>query len=231
MTIYINTNQNVNIRYEISSLGNRILAYVIDGAVIFGVSLVLIFIFGAISISFENPVFIIFVAIPAFFYHLICEVTMNGQSIGKRITKIKVMKTDGTAASFSNYFLRFLLRPIDSIYFLGLVCIFFTKKGQRLGDIAAGTVIVNLKEDVSLSELKNSMHTSKSEVTYVEVDRLKDKDIEVVKRVLNNWKAQPMHENVVLLSKKIQDLLEVEITTTPYKFLETIVHDYHTIYA
>lgn len=231
MPIYINTNQNVNIEYEISSIGSRILAYVIDVAVIIGLSLVILFIGGLFSLGTNNPIYFSLFMIPAFFYHLICELTMNGQSIGKRAAKIRVMKTDGSSASFTNYFLRFLLRPIDSIYFVGLVFIFFTKKGQRLGDLAANTVIVKILEDVSLSALTNSMKTTKAELIYPEVDRLKDKDIEVIKKVLSNWQHQQEHENVILLAKKVESLLEIDSDQKPYTFLDTVVQDYHSMYS
>ncbi len=231
MPIYINTNQNVNVEYEISSIGSRMLAYLIDSAVILGLTLVFIFLFNFLHLSSKDAYLWIFATIPLFLYHLICEVTMNGQSIGKKAMKIKVMKADGTAATFSNYFLRFLLRPIDSFYFIGLSFVFFTKKGQRLGDLAANTVVVKIQEDISFSSLTHSMNNTKTEVIFPEVNQLKDKDIEIIKNVLNNWKMQPGHDNVFLLAKKVQEMLNIETKEPPYKFLKQIVQSYHSLYA
>lgn len=231
MTIYINTNQNVNIEYEISSIGKRIIAYLIDALVLVGVYLVLAFTMSFMSIGSATPLYFVIYALPAFFYHLISELTMNGQSIGKRSVKIRVMKTDGSSASFSNYFLRFLLRPIDMMYFIGLVFMFFTKKGQRLGDLAANTVVVNAMQELAFSDLANSMTTTKEELIYPEVDRLKDKDLDIIKRVLENWQKAPNHENVITLAQKVEDILEVKASEEPYAFLKVVVRDYNTMYA
>ncbi len=207
------------------------LAYLLDGAVIIGLTLASIFLFKFMHISSNNAFLWVFVSVPLFLYHLICEITMNGQSIGKRAMKIKVMKTDGTAATFSNYFLRFLLRPIDSFYFIGLSFVFFTKKGQRLGDLAAGTVVVKIQEDISLSTLSDSMKSIKKEVVYPEVSQLKDKDIEIIKKVLDNWRLQPGHENVDLLAAKVKEMLGIETKEPPYRFLKLVVQSYHSMYS
>lgn len=231
MPIYINTNQNVNITYEICSIGSRILAFLIDIAVILAIYLILGAIIGITDIGTNSPSFYSLIAMPLFFYHLISELSMNGQSIGKRSAKIRVMKTDGSSASFTNYFLRFLLRPIDSLYFIGLVFIFFTKKGQRLGDLAANTTLIKIKEDVTFSSLKQSMESSHKTMTFQEVDQLKDTEIQIIKKVLNNWKNQPKHENVILLAEKTQKLLDIETDLPPYQFLKTILEDYHSKYS
>lgn len=226
MAIYINTHQNVHINYEISSIGSRILAYLIDGGIIIGLVLAFGFIFG-----FENEWVWMLVMLPVFFYHLICELSMNGQSIGKRSVKIKVMKRDGSSATFTSYFLRFLLRPIDSLYFIGLVFIFFTEKGQRLGDLAAGTIMVKVQEDITIASLTDSFNTAREDIQYPEVSQLKDRDVEIIKQVLTNWKEQPNHENVELLAQKIQDLLGVQTNEPPYAFLKIVVENYHVMYA
>ncbi len=229
MPIYINTSQNVNITYEICSIGNRILAFIIDTLVITGFVIVIMFILSEIA-RVSSSLFLIGM-LPVFFYHFMCELFMNGQSIGKRAMKIKVIKADGSSASFTNYFIRFLLRPIDSFYFIGLAFIFFTKKGQRLGDLAANTTLIKVKEEVSFSSLKASMESSQQEITFPEVTQLKDKDIEIIKRVLTNWKTQPNHENIVLLAEKTQSLLEINTNLPPYQFLKTILQDYHAKYS
>lgn len=230
MTIYINTNQNVKIGYEICSLSKRIGAYLIDSLVIIGLTIFMIIVLDIIS---GNSVYMgmFLFSIPMFFYHLICELTMNGQSIGKRATKIKVIKVDGTQASFSNYFLRFLLRPIDSIYFIGLVTIFFTSKGQRLGDIAAGTVLISTENKQNFDDFKNA-HSADESISYPEVDQLSDKDIEVINKILANRKRQPNHENVTLLAQRISELLKVTPKESDaYTFLKKIVKDYNASFS
>ena len=121
-------------------------------------------------------------SIPLFFYHFICEMTMNGQSIGKRLRNIRVMRADGRQAAFSNYFLRFLIRPIDTIYIIGLAFVFITNKGQRLGDLAAGTVIVDIRKELADPRQMLRKPIEKSEIIFPEVHQLTDENNNLLPR-------------------------------------------------
>src|SRR5690606_28519022 len=82
------------------------------------------------------------VVLPALFYPLIMETLMEGQTVGKRLMKLKVVKIDGTRATFYQYFIRWISNTVDiflSFGGIGLAAIILTKKGQRLGDLAADT--------------------------------------------------------------------------------------------
>jgi len=230
MAIYINTNQNVKINIEISSIGDRLIAYLIDALVIFGITIGVLFI-GTLT-HFDVGIFLFFSII--FFYHLISEITMNGQSIGKRYRGIRVIKKDGHSATISGYLLRFLLRPIDSFYGIGLAVIFFTKNNQRIGDLAAGTIVVNLK---SKNELKNQIRKELSVqkdtiVMYAAVDRLTDQEIQLIRKILNNRRDTKNHDNIYKLASKIGLKIEVDFDQSEsYQFLERVVQDYYSIYS
>ncbi len=228
MGIFVNTNQNVQIEYRISSLSNRILAYLIDGAVLFGLTIAILFF--AVMANAGDIMYLFFV--PIFFYHFICEMTMDGQSIGKRAMKIKVMKTDGRDASFSNYLLRFLLRPIDTIYAIGLAVIFFTEKGQRLGDLAAGTMIVDVPQPVALQNIgTEKANTPFQTIQFPEAAQLKDSDIELINKILEKYKTDFRNEAILLLADKIQTLLDIKTELKPFMFLRTIVRDFNSIHG
>ena len=80
------------------------------------------------------------VNLPTTFYSLIFEIAMNGQTPGKYLNKIRVVKIDGSKPTLGSYLTRWLLRIIDIWFFTGSVAVFtilFNGKGQRLGDIAA----------------------------------------------------------------------------------------------
>lgn len=77
---------------------------------------------------------------------------MNGQSIGKRARKIKVARMDGGRPSLGQYVMRWVLRPIDSISYLGALVILINGRGQRLGDLAAGTCVVSMRKRTSLDD-------------------------------------------------------------------------------
>lgn len=73
-------------------------------------------------------------------YFFICE-SLSGQTLGKRIAKLRVVKPDGSAAGTGRIALRTILRPIDYT-FIGIITVLATgKKRQRLGDLAANTIV------------------------------------------------------------------------------------------
>jgi len=78
-------------------------------------------------------------------YFVFFELYTNGQSRGKKLLKIRVVKEGGGAITFTDVLIRNLLRGVDAIgiYFVAGACMFISRKVQRLGDLAAGTVIVS----------------------------------------------------------------------------------------
>lgn len=228
MGIFITTNQNVQIEYRVSSIMSRFLACLLDYAVITGLMIALFYIGNLI----DAEVLMLIGLSPIFFYHLICEMTMDGQSVGKRVLNIKVMKTDGRDASFSSYLLRFLIRPVDMMFAIGLVAVFFTKKGQRLGDLAAGTMIVDAPKNISIRDISTADKASApAKITFPEAAQLKDTDIGLIKTVLEKRKSEMRHQTVLVLADKIQQVLGVTTELRPYAFLETIVNDFNTIHG
>src|ERR1700761_3724190 len=103
-TIRITTSQNIDIDYEVAGLGERIVARLIDMGIF-----ILILYASFIGLAASNMlggfgagtiVVIVIYACLFVFYDLICEVFMNGQSVGKRIMKIKVVSLDGSRPRF-----------------------------------------------------------------------------------------------------------------------------------
>ena len=83
-------------------------------------------------------------------YGIVCEWFMRGQTIGKRLLRLRVMDATGLRLRFSQIFMRNLLRAVDSLpsfYFVGGAACLISRRGQRLGDLAAGTVVVRLPEE------------------------------------------------------------------------------------
>ena len=78
-------------------------------------------------------------------YGFILEYTMNGQTLGKRLLRLRVMDVQGLSLAFSQVVIRNLLRLVDALpglYLVGGLTMLVTKKSQRLGDLAAGTIVV-----------------------------------------------------------------------------------------
>jgi uncharacterized RDD family membrane protein YckC len=93
----------------------------------------------------------------SFFYGIVTEWIWQGQTIGKRVLKIRVMDRDGLPMNLAQIVVRNLLRPVDMLpafYLLGGVVALSTRYGQRIGDLAANTVVVRTRQ-VSLPDLQN----------------------------------------------------------------------------
>ncbi|MCL4278267.1 MAG: RDD family protein [Ignavibacteriaceae bacterium] len=130
-TIEIQTTQNVNIEYPVANIGDRVVAAIIDSLIMLGYFISIIFLYIWILDLTEGsglyfPVaYFIILFLPVFFYHLLCETFLNGQSFGKKIMKMRVVKLDGTQAGIGSYFLRWILTLIDYSFFgaVGIITI------------------------------------------------------------------------------------------------------------
>src|SRR5665648_1019312 len=101
----IDTLQNIDIEQPIASIGERIAATLLDMLFIMSYTMIVAFIAG----DLHSKTLMVIALIPASLYSIVSELAMNGQSWGKKILKIKVVKTDGTVTTFSSYFLRWIL--------------------------------------------------------------------------------------------------------------------------
>jgi len=234
-TIRITTSQNIDIDYEIAGLGERIVARLID----YGIFIVLL-IFTIISSSFlENAnggipkilltivFFVLFV-----FYDLLCEAFMNGQSVGKRVMKIKVISLDGNRASFGQYLLRWLFRIVDfGLTFGGcaLISAAVTKNCQRVGDIVAGTILIKTSPRTQRNSLAFAPVFEGYKPVFNEVSQLKDKDIMLIHEVVESYIKSGNTVVVYNTATHLKKLLSINIPAgmDDLLFLQTIVKDYN----
>lgn len=236
-SVRVQTTQNVEINYEIASLGDRMLAAIIDYLVILAYFITLILIalgFSELGIRDDGAGIALFALyLPILFYDLLFETFMNGQSIGKRAMKIKVIKVDGTQPSFGSYFIRWILRIVDMALFspvVALLTILINGKGQRLGDIAANTTVVKLTERIKLSDTLFEEVDAQHEITYREVSQLNDSDVETIKEVLQTAETLDDNSALNLLEKTklaLEQKMGVKAAQPTEDFLETLVKDYN----
>jgi uncharacterized RDD family membrane protein YckC len=239
-TIEIQTAQNVNIEYPVASVGDRVVAAIIDQLIMVGYIIAIIFIYiwlldltDGSALYFPVAYFVI-LFLPVFFYHLLCEIYLNGQSFGKKIMKMRVVKLDGTQAGIGSYFLRWILAPID-LYFtygsVGLVTMLINGKGQRLGDLAANTTVVKLKAEAKLDDTILRATPVNYDVKFPQVSALTDKDIAIVKAVLDmNYKNPDvmMYERMLQKAKEaVEKKTGISSTLHPITFLDTVLKDYN----
>ncbi len=225
----IQTAQNITLEYAPASIGDRILAFLIDTLVIIAYFLVALgLVFGILDI--ESPWILIALYIPLFFYHLSSEVFMDGQSIGKRQMKIKVVKTNGTPATLGAYIIRWILRPVDNFFYGGIamITIAIGGKGQRLGDVAANTTVVKLnkKVEVKTHELIKKIEDD-YEPIFPEANNLSDRDIEIIRKALEINRETANISPVLKVEEKVKGTLSITSTLPPVKFLYTIIKDHN----
>lgn len=184
----IETAQNVLLHHEVASLGDRILAWIIDRLVLIAWIIVWVLLMAALKPSDDAMLVVVLVVVflPFSFYHLACELLMDGQSIGKAAMKVKVARKDGGQPGLGAYLLRWLLRPVDQLYGLGLVVVLINGKGQRLGDLAAGTTVITLKQRTRLQDTLMTRVAEEHQVRFPSVVRLSDAQAQLIKEVLTS---------------------------------------------
>ena len=164
------------------------------------------------------------------FYSLLCEVFNNGQSVGKRLMHLRVVQIDGSEPTIGSYLLRWLLYPVDVGFSggIGLVCALVTKNRQRLGDLAAGTMVIKERDyrrlHVSLDEF--SYLTDDYRPTYPQAADLSLEQVDVITRTLYTYNKERARR-IERLSRKVVDALRLPAGTQPgEELLQTILRDY-----
>ena len=231
-TIRVHTTQNVTIEYEVASLGDRIVASLIDYALYAAWFIGLALLSAAVGFG---TVGWILGALPTLVYFLVCEIFLNGQTLGKKARHTRVIRLDGTAASLGDYFLRWLLRPIDVLLFYGgvaVVTMLINGKGQRLGDLAAGTTVVSLRARPTNQLLvRDQVVLEGYQPVFAQAADLTDHDVALLRQLLSRALQQ---ENYLLLNEtatKIKHLLHLESDMSDEAFLRTILRDHAHLVA
>jgi uncharacterized RDD family membrane protein YckC len=240
-TIRITTSQNIDIDYEVAGLGERILARLIDLAIFFLIYILGLFI-GSLANWFTGQNIAIVIAIIVYvvllvFYDLIFEIFMNGQSIGKRIMKIKVISLDGGQPRVGQYFMRWLFRIVDFlITFPGVVALItaaISDKTQRLGDIVAGTILIRTVPRTQMNSIVFMPMYDGYQPVFKEAGQLNDKDVELIHEIINTYMKTGNSVVVYNMATRVKEHLNI---TPPngmndMLFLQTIVKDYSHISA
>ena len=232
--LQINTTQNVNLNYTIVSIGERIIAFFIDAFILYVYSLLVNIIGDAIGYIYDDGWtqrgLMALIFLPAMFYSLLMHIIFNGRTVGKMLLKMRVVKVDGSPVHWSNYLVRWMLRLVDIWLFvgsIGILTILFSEKRQRLGDAAAGTVVISTKNKTTVS------HTILEEVedTYVpqftNVTILTDKDIRLIKETFSAAKKSNDFKTLKALREKVDSILQTNSELYDMKYLETVLKDYN----
>lgn len=249
--IQIATPFNIDIEFEIAEFHKRLFAYMID----FILLIIYFFsmrrlLFSTFGLSEDSIGFVyLVILLPLIFYTLLTEVWLNGQTIGKKIFKIKVISLDGGEPTLSQYLLRWFMRfyewgcivfylfwgnPISGIIILilggitSIIIISASKNNQRIGDIVAGTAVVNTRSNLTVHDTIFMNLTEQGyKVKFPQAIKLSDRDINTIKNVITQAQKTNNHQMCNRVAIKVKDVLDISSDMYAIDFLEKIMADYN----
>lgn len=264
--ISIPTTFNIDVEFELPGFGRRFVALLIDMAVQFCYLILADKILNSIrrnnTWSFEDEghnlwATILLLMVPVFVYHIVMEVTTNGQSIGKKILGIRVVNMKGGKAGISQFIIRWLLRVSDMwvvillflllmvmtgsgdnetiIAFLfgfiflvaDIVLVLTSKKAQRIGDILANTILIKTRASESLDNTVFREVEDDYKPMFPQVMRITDKDLNIMKSILDNSRKSASQASAGVAAEKIKAYLGIETDLAPTDFLDRLLKDYN----
>ena len=182
---------------------------------------------------------------PVLFYHLFFEIVF-GRSPGKMALNLKVISDDGGQPSIGQFLLRWAFRTLDfpvailgllvweeipwwtfPALFGGLFCVILTKKSQRIGDIVAGTIVIDLKNRTSWEDTVFKEVEATYKPRYPQVMQLTDRDINTLKSIIENVKRKNDYDLSMRIADRIRSKLKMQSDQDSLDFLETLLKDYN----
>ena len=267
-TLIIETPERVPLEFALASIGNRFLAAAIDHFIqylaIFLVIFVVVIVIGldffssaltADAVMQDVPNWLIAATIIILFllfsgYFVFFEWLMDGQTPGKRLLKLRVIREDGRPITLWEAMARNLLRIFDAvpgfflpIYSIGLITIFLSNRDQRVGDIFAGTVVIRerLDEAPTFAEAFSNpisdaafRRVQKRTEFKANVNLLSESEIEVVEAFLRRRWDLTDKQRIWMAWRVALPLMyklkpEYDLTTFTYEgYLEEVIHRYYS---
>jgi uncharacterized RDD family membrane protein YckC len=235
----IHTTQNVTINFKSASVGERMLASLLDLLVKAAYIIVIAYVFfNLLGISnilnkvdmWSRIAIILFFFLPVLIYSVTLESIFEGQTIGKKLIKIKVVKIDGYQASFGDYLTRWLFRIIEnnSLSLIGLIAMIVNNKTQRMGDVAAGTAVITLKNNITIDSTILEEIGDAYLPIYPLVIKLSDNDMRIIKETFLVAEKKSDFETIDKLTKKIESVTGIKNQSGfQIDFIKTILKDYN----
>lgn len=225
--ITLQTPESVELEFSLAGIGNRAYALIID-YIIWAIALIFIFIawgvFSTQVIGWQNNeaqlwfyainLLILFGVYVGYFVYF--ETLWKGQTPGKRIAKIRVICDNGRPVGLQQSALRALLRPLDDFIFIGAVLIMFTPKEKRLGDLVAGTLVIQEEKNIVPAKFPLSEQAQPLAIKLLEnsnILALLPDDFAVIREYLQRRKIMQQDAKLKLsrnLANQIRDIIELE---------------------
>ncbi len=248
VTLQYETPENVQIEYRPAGLGTRFLAWFVDQIVLnllIFIAFIALLIFAAtsqgllrdyvdqIDRALNDPdepadpetvgMYVLGIAaliwgLGSFFYFGLSELLWRGQTLGKRLCKIRVVKADGFALNAVGVFMRNVFRVADHLPILWIVPV-LSQRGQRFGDMVASTIVIS-DEAEELAEVRQELSgrnaaESRFRFDHAKLTRLTPGDFEAVERILDRWDSLPTLQQRTLLDRIVGPLCKKMQTDEP----------------
>lgn len=230
----IHTAQNVNLNYKVVNIGERLLAFLIDLFIFFAYLYVWSLVMESLGYAMQdnwtlNGLGQLFL-LPIMFYSFFMHIAFQGQTLGKMALRIKVVKADGRPAEWSDFMIRWLMRVVDIWMFagsVGFLFIIFSDKNQRLGDLAAGTVVISTKNKIQLNNTILEEVSAAYVPVYPQVINLTDKDVRLIKETFQLALKSQDYVTLRMLREKVEQILETNAPVNDREYIEIVLKDYN----
>lgn len=231
--VTVRTAQHIAIDFEVASLGVRILSFLLDFSL-----LVLSCFFLFLLLSAINSLLGYLVLVPLVLYTPACEYLMNGQSLGKRMCKLRVINLYGRAPTLLDLGVRWAFRLVDiwlTVGSLSIILISSTRRSQRLGGLLSNTIVVSTRGELrlTLDDILQLDNRQSYQPKYLEAFRFKEEDMITIKTLLERYEQYRNAAHTRLLrgaARRCAEVLELpEPPADEQLFLRTLLQDYIVI--
>jgi uncharacterized RDD family membrane protein YckC len=246
LVVKLDTGFNIEVDFVVTPFHKRLFSWMIDMVILISYSLLGSKLLSGSMREDETGWIVVLFGLPPLFYHLICEILMNGQSVGKKILGIKVITEDGGQPTLSQYLIRWVFRLADfpiwvfaaAIYgalpwwctlflFAGIACVLLTPHSQRIGDLVAGTIIIDTRTHTSWEDTVFTELADDYQPRFPQVMQLSDKDINTLKSIISAVKKKSDYDLSMRIGERIKSKLHIESDQDSLEFLETLLKDYN----
>ncbi|HUQ66026.1 MAG TPA: RDD family protein [Flavitalea sp.] len=247
--VKLDTGYNIEVEFVVAPFVQRLLAWTIDVFICWMLTKAIAVLLNTYSFFVWTNTWSIkgvFVSMPVLFYHLVSEITMNGRSAGKMLMKCRVVTEEGGQPGIGQYLIRWSFRLVDFPYwiliatvsgvmpwwtlplvFTGIASIMLTQKSQRVGDIVAGTILIDTRNSTSWEDTVFTEISDHYKPRYPQVMQLSDRDINTLKNVIDTVKKNNDHDLANRIAQRIISKTKIETEEYAIDFLETLLLDYN----
>lgn len=247
--VKLDTGFNIEVDFAIAPFHKRLFAWIIDLMACWLYIKIMAVLFDMNSffiILYSYSLKAMLISLPVAFYHLIWEISTNGRSLGKMALNVKVITAEGGQPGIGQYMLRWLFRMLDfpifimgllvyeeipwwmfPLLFLGLFSVILTPLSQRIGDLVAGTIIIDLKNRTSWEDTVFQEIESTYQPRYSKVMQLSDRDINTLKSIIENVRKKNDYDLSIRIAERIKSKLKIESDQDSLEFLQTLLKDYN----